>query len=269
MNTPMKFFPTLAFCALPLCAVAAPLAFEVASIKPAPPPSDPHRMSVRMSTDAGRLTYSNVSLADVIRAAYRLKENQLSGPAWINSERYEISAKFPEGATKEQVPEMLQLLLAERFKFTSHRETKVMPVYALVSAKGGSKLKDAVEGKGGLRIMSGPKGRQMSGNVELTQLADTLSRMMDRPVVDMTELKGAYAIDLEWTPDESEHGGTFGPPGGMRRQEGGEAKPLADTADAPTIFTALQDKLGLKLDARKLPVDLLVVDSAEKVATEN
>jgi uncharacterized protein (TIGR03435 family) len=214
-----------------------------------------------MSTDAGRVTFSNVTLRNVLAQAYKVKDNQISGPDWLNSERYDIAAKIPDGATKEQIPQMLQMLLTERFKVTLSRETKAMPVYALVLAKGGPKLQESEAGKGGLRVMNGPKGRQMSGNVKLSALADSLSSFLDRPVLDMTDMQGTYVVDLEWTPDDNGPSGKFGSPG--------EGKPANDTPDGPTIFTALQEKLGLKLEARKLPVEILTVDHAEKVPTEN
>jgi uncharacterized protein (TIGR03435 family) len=142
-----------------------------------------------------------------------------------------------------------------------------------VVAKSG-KLKPA-EGEGGLRMMMSPKGRQMTGKTEISRLADTLSNMMDRPVVDLTELKGTYEIDLTWSPDGSTEGG----PGGMMKAKaemaavggpgpGGEHKEF-DTSDAATIFTALQEKLGLKLDSRKAPVELIVLDHIERTPTEN
>jgi uncharacterized protein (TIGR03435 family) len=248
------------FLVVNICAFAqpGPLAFEVASVKPAPP-SDPHRISVRMSTDKGRIAYSNVNLRNVIMQAYKVKDSQISGPDWLNSERYDIAAKLPDGTTSEQIPQMLQSLLAERFKLTLSRETKVMAVYALVPAKGGPKLHET--GKGGMSINTGSKGRHMSGNVALSALADSLSNMMDRPVVDMTDIKGTYVVEMEWAADDSSPGGKFGPPG--------EGKPASDAPDGPTIFTALQEKLGLKLEARKLPVEILTVEHAEKVPTEN
>src|SRR6476620_8172887 len=105
--------------------------FEVASIKPAPPPGG-NNMMVRMGGDPGRIDYANVSLKDVIRLAYRVKNYQIAGPDWLESARFNIVAKLPEGSSREQIPEMLQALLAERFKLALHRETKELPVYGLV-----------------------------------------------------------------------------------------------------------------------------------------
>jgi uncharacterized protein (TIGR03435 family) len=250
-------------------------AFEVASIKSAPPPTD-GRLMVRMGSDAGRLDYNNVSLKDVIRAAFKVRNDQISGPDWMGSERYIISAKFPAGATKDDVPAMLQTLLADRFKLTFHKDSKVLPMYALVPGKGGAKLMPA-ETSGNMRMMMGPKGRHLTGKATMAQLADMLSNMSDRPVIDMTDVKGSFEIDLEFTSDFNPEGMRMGmqgpPPGGGGGPgpggPGGEARQHDESADAPTLYTAIQEKLGLKLDARKGPVDLYIIDHAEKVPTEN
>jgi uncharacterized protein (TIGR03435 family) len=250
------------------CAQSAPgprtPAFEVASIKPAPPPTD-GRLMVRMGNDAGRINFSNVSLMNVITAAYKVKEHQVTGPAWLNSERFDITAKIPAGAGKDDVPGMLQALLADRFKLKLHTESKVMQSYALTVAKGGAKMKPA-EGQGRLMMMMGPKGRHMSGTGTMEVLADRLSQAMDRPVVDMTELKGNFEIDLEFSGDEMPRMMRGMAPGGGG---GGEARPHDESADAPSIFSALQNTLGLKLDPRKAPADVLIVDNIEKVPTDN
>jgi uncharacterized protein (TIGR03435 family) len=253
--------------------------FEVASIKVAAPPTD-GRLMVRMGGDPGRIDYTNVSVRDLIRNAYRVKDHQISGPDWLGSQRFDVTAKLPDGASKDQVPEMLQTLLADRFKLTFHKEPKVLPAYALTVAKAGPKLHEAKAGadagpRPGMRMMMGPKGRHMTGNVTMQMLADNLSNWMDRPVIDMTGLKGTYAVDMEWSGDDGPQSMRFmrgpgGPEGGPRPEGGGgEARPTDPNADAPTLFTALQDKLGLKLDPRKESVDILIIDHAEKLPTEN
>jgi uncharacterized protein (TIGR03435 family) len=243
-------------------------AFEVASVKPAPPPSD-NRMRVGMSGDAGRVNFSNVTLINMMTRAYNVKDKQISGPDWLKSERYDVVATLPTGAPRDQIPMMLQSLLEERFKLALHRETKVMPIYALVVGKSGPKLHPA-DAEGGLRVSMGPKGRKMTGSVSMARLADTLSAFMDRPVLDMTELKGNFDIDLDWTPDGQTGGpGFFGPGGGGPPEGGGERREAKENADAPSIFTAVQEKLGLRLEGRKSPVEILTVDHAERVPTEN
>jgi uncharacterized protein (TIGR03435 family) len=249
-------------------------AFEVASIKPAAPPTD-GRIMVRMGGDAGRVDYTNVSLLNIITAAYKVKEHQISGPEWLSSVRFDLTAKLPEGASRDQVPAMLQNFLADRFKLVTHKETKVMPSYALVVAKGGPKLQetDAPAGpEGGARMMMGPKGRRMTGKITMKQLADNLSRWLDRPVTDATELTKVYDIDLQWTGDEGPQSlralrgpGPGGPEGGGPRPEGHND----DSADAPALPTALQEKLGLRLDSRKEPADIITIDHIERAPTEN
>jgi uncharacterized protein (TIGR03435 family) len=279
----MKLTRSLALCLAltPLLAYSqttpAPPAFEVVSIKAATAPTGPG-IRVGVSQDKGRVTMSNVSLSMLLTQAYKLKQQQLVAPDWMDSTRFDIVAKLPEGATREQVPAMLQTMLADRFKVKIHKESKVLPIYAMVVAKGGPKLKET-DAEAGLRIMMSPKGREMTGKATLSRLADSLSNTMDRQVIDMTELKGAYEIDLTWSPDESDSAKLkFGPgpgrgPGGEGAGPGGgdpHGDPKAtDGPDAPNIFVALQEKMGLKLEPRKAPADIIVVDQAEKVPTEN
>ncbi len=243
----------LAFGAMWMCCVAAgssgqsPLAFEVASIKDAPP-QPMGRVSVRMSQDVGRITYSNVSLLDIVTKAYNLMPRQVVGPEWLRNQRFDITAKLPQGALKEQVPQMLQALLAERFGLQTHNESKVMSLYALVVGKSGPKAA-ATESQSGIKMSVGPKGTKMTGKTTMKGLAESLSGMLDRPVVDMTELKGSFDIELAWSPEDL-------------------AK-TSDGADEASVFTALQERLGLKLDPRKGAVELLVIDHVEKVPTQN
>jgi uncharacterized protein (TIGR03435 family) len=243
-------------------------AFEVASVKPAPPPTG-NNLRVGMGGDAGRVTFSNVTLRNVMTRAYSVKDSQITGPDWLSSERYDIVAKLPPDTPRDQIPPMLQTLLADRFKLTLHREKKVMPVYALVVGKNGPKLHEA-DAATGLRISMGPKGRQLNGKVSISQLADMLSNWTDRPVFDMTEIKGVYDIDLQWAPDDNQRGpGFMGPAGPKPEGGGGERKGATDPSEGASIFTAVQETLGLKLEGRKSPIDILIVDHAEKVPTEN
>jgi len=295
--------------------------FEVASVKPAAPLTD-GRIRVMMrggpgTPDPGQITYTNVTIKSLMTNAYHVKEYQISGPDWLESQRYDITAKVPPGATKEQFQLMLQSLLAERFKLTLHHQSKELPMYALVVAKGGPKLKESVDdpnaptaggpnaggpegGRGsplanaavratvgkdgfpqlppggrGAIMMMGMGGRmRMAANGQSTgQLAELLSNQLSRPVLDMTGLQAKYDYTLEFAPDEGSMGMMKGmpmpmpPPG----EGGGGAGPAAtpDGGSGPTIFAALQEQLGLKLEARKGPVDMLVIDTLEKVPTEN
>ena len=248
---------------------AAAPAFEAASIKPAPPPVA-GMMKVQMGGDPGMVDYKNVSVKSVIARAYEMKEYQISGPDWLDTERFDIVAKVAPNTPTGQVHLMLQTLLAERFKLRVHREQKVMPVYAMVVGKSGLKIKPMEgEQEGRLRMMMSPAGRKMSGPATLNTLAGSLAQMLDRPVVDLTELKGTYEIDLEWVPDEREGGGMMAKMKAMAEEASRD--PHGDPAgpNGLSLFGALQEKLGLRLETRKSPVDIVVVDSGEKVPTEN
>jgi uncharacterized protein (TIGR03435 family) len=264
------------------------LAFEVASIKPADP-SPMGQMMIQMRTDAGMLRYTNVSLKDCIRVAYRIKDYQIEGPDFIGDTRFNISAKFPAGATESDVPEMLQVLLTDRFKLTVHREKKDHAVYALVADKGGPKLKPAEVptgdtppegpgggrgpggrgGRGGIMMSMGPDGAHFKASATtLADLGDRLSRFTDRPIVDMTGIQGQYDFDLVFSPENMR-----GMPGGGMMMRGGgpggEGRPAEAASDSGgTIFDAVQ-RYGLKLESRKAPMDMVVVDHMERSPTEN
>jgi uncharacterized protein (TIGR03435 family) len=208
--------------------------FEVVSIKAAQP-MPMGQMRVMMNADAGMLRYTNVSLKDCIRVAYRVKEYQVEGPDWLGSTRFDIVAKLPEGASKEQIPEMLQAMLADRLKLVTHRDTKEHAVYALVVGKNGPKLKaaettvsDAASPPGKPAPGSMPKGAMMMGmgpggmhlnahSVTLPSLGEMISRFCERPVVDMTGIQGQYDFDLAFAP-ETMHG--MPAPGGPGMQPG-------------------------------------------------
>ena len=222
-------------------------AFEVASIKPAPPQAR-GRESVRTSVSVGRLNYTNVSLSDLIGKAYSLQRPQISGPAWLDTERFDIVARIPAGVRRDQVPRMLQTLLADRFKLQSHNEEKQLPIYALVAAKNGPKLQKA-KSTSGLGGNLGPLREHVNGAVSMSQFADYLSFRLGRPVRDQTTLEGAYVIVLDWTPDST------------------ASQPEAPSG--PSIFTALQEQLGLKLAPEKGPVEVLVIDHVERAPTAN
>ena len=287
-------------------------AFEVASVKPAAPLGRGQllsgQMHIGMTIDAARVDIGSMSLADLIRVAYRVKPYQVSGPDWMASGRFDVLAKLPEGASREQVPEMLQALLAERFKLTVHRESKEQAVYALVVGKNGPKLKESppdadapaapaapdnvnpqvrVTGRGentsvsitgggiGTAHMSmGSNGtmRLEAPKMTMAALADSLSRFFDRPVVDLTELKGSYQVALDLSMGDllnAARSAGFMAPGMGGGRDG--ARPPADAASDPSgtsIFAAVQ-QLGLKLEPRKAPIDLVVVDHLEKNPTEN
>jgi uncharacterized protein (TIGR03435 family) len=262
--------------------------FEVASIRPSGPPVI-GQVNIGVHVDGAQVRCTSFSLNDYIGMAYKVRNYQISGPEWLASDRYDINAKLPEGAAREQVPEMLQTLLAKRFQVKMHRDTKPYPVYGLMVAKGGAKLKEiprdeadnkgdvdvkVAGGRGGVSLNLG-KGssftfadnRLEAKKLSMAGLADLLARFMDRPVVDMTELKGNYDIALDLAPEDFRSmqiraaiaAGVTLPPEALR---------LLDNASDSSLHTALQG-VGLKLEPRKAPIEVLVIDHAEKVPTEN
>jgi uncharacterized protein (TIGR03435 family) len=276
---------------------AAQPVFDVASIKAMERPTPRTMMAgqARMGTriDAGRVEIAYMSLAELVRTAYRLKSYQISGPDWIKTQGFTISATIPEGASREQVPEMLQNLLADRLKLTFHREKKEQPVFALVVGKDGLKLKEvepdpkpADDPNGGarppmqFRTGGGSGGPPSDGllhfdrKMTLAQLADFLTPYVDRPVMDMTDSKATYQVAIGIPMAAMFQSGRAnivvnGQPGGQG-SEGMQSlvDQLTDEAGGVTVFTAVQ-KLGLKLEPRKASIDFVVVDHAEKSPTEN
>jgi uncharacterized protein (TIGR03435 family) len=235
----------------------------------------------------------------------------------MSMDRFDVHATLPEGATEKDVPEMVQALLVERFKLVYHRDDTEMPVYALVVGKGGPKMKEAEpdpppattepgeapaskedqpqfsgrpDQKGGMVIRGGPNGGNMrmsmqdgamhmsSDKMSMTQLADMLTPFLDRPIVDMTELKGNYQVSLELTMGDMmaaarSQGMAVGapPPGGPGGAPGGGAPAAGGEAPDPgssSVFRNIQ-QLGLKLEPRKSPVGKLIIDHLEKTPTEN
>jgi len=280
----------------------APLAFEVASIKPAEPLSAERMMAgqqhISANVDAARVSFLDLSLAELIRAAYRVKLYQISGPDWMTTARFDVVAKLPEGAKADQVPEMLRTLLEERFHLALHNSSKEMPVYALVVGKEGSKLKEsmpddatdgadaaaggsaAAGGRSGMvaspMTTSGPNGSSRMSvspngmhldlkNMTVASMLDWLSRFTDRPVVDQTGLAGRYDLSLDVSRDEMLNAARAA---GMvvdavRRAPEGATDPGGDSVFASVV------KAGLKLEPRRLPLTLLVVDRLDKTPTEN
>jgi uncharacterized protein (TIGR03435 family) len=235
-----------------LAAGAQTPAFEVASIKPNRSPEG--MSSIHLSK--GRVSMENVSLKKVMLNAYGIpddREYTIDGSGWLTTERFDIDATFPGDAPVPQVRQMMQTLLAERFKLVLHRETRQLPMYSLVTAKTGLKIHPAEDGQG--RTSSGP-GRLEATKITMQRLADVLAHSVGLPVVDSTGLKGAFDFTLQWSPDEAPR---------IAAADGSEA---AGTA-GPSIFTALQEQLGLKLVREKGPVEILVVDHMEKAPSEN
>lgn len=260
--------------------------FEVASVKPAAPfpGASPGRVPVVLpsggigTSNPGQITYRGVWLFNLVETAYSLRNFQFSGPSWIGQERYDIIANIPAGATREQFNVMLQNLLRERFHLSFHRESKEFPVYALTVGKSGPKLKESPKDAG--EVPEGAKSGMddrgfptltpgysgwvgMPGNGRMRMTAQRMSMAkwaptlenplngVDRPVVDETGLTGEYDFQLEFE----------------YRRPGSAADASLDAA--PSVFSALEKELGLKLEAKRVPFDVLVVDQLDKVPTAN
>lgn len=229
----------------------APPAFEVASVKR----SQPDGSGMSMTSDLGRLTLRNVTLKFCIEAAYRAKDYQLSGgPGWLGSESYDIDAKAAGPAKDEELRLMLRTLLAERFKLSLHREQKEAPIYALVVGKDGIRVHEVEPGDG--PEMRTGRDRLSGRKVPMSGLAAALSNVLGRPVQDVTGLSGVFDLTLKWTPDESQAVQKPGVQGGVAPADG--------TATDASLFAAVQEQLGLKLEARKGLVEIFVIDHAER-----
>lgn len=216
-------------------AFAQPPTFEAAAIKPNKNASG----GTHWDSEPGRINLRGNTLKGLISIAYQVRDFQVAGgPKWIDGDRFDINAKAEGPADDPQLLAMLQTLLTDRFQLAFHHEQKVGPAYALVVAKSGLKIKP-VEGATGSSSKGG-RGVLIAKGVTMAKLADRLSRSLGAPVSDLTEAPGAFDFKLEWSIE-------------------------GDAMDAQSaLFAALQTQLGLKLESRKLPVDLIVVDRAEK-----
>jgi uncharacterized protein (TIGR03435 family) len=248
--------------------------FEVASIKPTH--SEKFGFSIKGSPDG--FTARGTTTRDLIAFAYHVRGFQLSSvPGWATSERYDIDARtgdLPANKSEElshdqedgKLRLMLQSLLAERFRLTVHKETRVLPIYELVIAKDGPKLEET---KGGDSDGKRPEGVMRQGmmvmgpgslsgqGLPMTSLITLLSRQLSRTILDKTGLTGRYDIALHWASDE----GSMSP---MPPGDAHAAPPQALESTGPSIFTALQEQLGLKLQSTKGPVETVVIDRVER-----
>jgi uncharacterized protein (TIGR03435 family) len=217
-------------------------AFEVASIKP----SKADASSSGINTGNGRISGNNVTLKRCIMGAYAVGPNQIvGGPDWLDLDRFEITAKAEEPVGDTALMTMLQTLLAERFKLALHRESKPTDVYVLERANKEPKLEKG-DGKGA--TTNNGRGNIVAKNASMDRFAETLSRQMDRPVVNQTGLPGVFNLTLQWTPDTARP---------ARTEDGARI-------EGPSVFTAIQEQLGLRLRAQKVPVEVLVIDSAQR-----
>jgi uncharacterized protein (TIGR03435 family) len=240
-----------AFCVL-ACAAASAQQFEVASIKAS---TGENNGSSGINTGHGRLDANNVTLQRCIIGAWGVGPHQIfGGPAWLSTDRFEISAKADQPTDDDALLNlMLRALLADRFKLALHTETRTMQAYVLEVGKAGAKLtKTGKSTPGGASTTTNGTNTGTSIQARQTSMdlfAKVLAREMGLPVVDRTGLSGDFDFNISWTPDRI------------------RAAAPADS-DLPTIFTAVQDQLGLRLRAEKVPIEVLIIDRAEK-PTEN
>lgn len=213
--------------------------FEAAWVKLHPPTDGAPNVS--MTRDPGRVTYMNVTVRSLLRQAYGLKVYPLSVPGdALSTDRYDVIAKRPPDTSKEQTMLMLQALLKERFKLSVHRETKELPIYALVPGKNGPKFREVQDDGSTPEIGSGGGHQIRAHHISMKVLASTLQGYIGDSVEDKTGLAGQYDLNLDFTPDENM------------------------SADGESLFEAVQRQLGLKLEIQKGPVDVVVVDHVEK-----
>ena len=238
---------------LHLTLMQAPPAFDVASVKPVELKTDSYSINLG-KTNHGELTLGNATLADCLKFAYGLTNDiQLDGPAWIRRKGeviFDVIGKASPETPREQLLLMLQGLLTERFKLVIHREERPASYIALTQSKKGLKLEVLDASAPAVMNNTFHLGHIDSKGVYMPMLATVLSRFLRQPVVDMTGLTGRYVVKLDWTPDPVD-------------------PEKAPQVSGPTIYTALQEQLGLKLEARKGPLEVMVVDHAERVPISN
>ena len=202
--------------------------------------------SSHRSSDGGLYSGTNLTLKSLIMSAYQMKDYQVEGPDWIGVERFDLRGRFPKDMPKDQdgyaaaFGTMMQKVLAERFKLAVHREQKTFSVYGLTVVKAGIKFKEVPDTGS---HSDGGNNHYQGSSISMVQLAEFLSRRMDLPVIDMSGLKGAYNVTLDWDPESKGTG--------------------------PDLREAVQEQLGLKLENRKTALEILIVDHAERVPTED
>ena len=265
-------------------------AFEVASVRPSA--DQLSQASVGVHIDGSQVRIVGLPLKLYVGMAYGLKPQQIVGPDWLGLPRFDIAAKIPDGATPAQLPQMFQALLVDRFQMKSHRETKEFAVFALVVSKDGLKLQPSTSApespsdkppavtvtaggnaSGSGADLGGGSSFALGNNVieirkmTMFQIAELLTRLSDRPVIDATGVTGAYDLSLELTPEDfigvqirgGLNNGALIPPPALR---------VLDNAATDPFTNALQ-KSGLALESRKAPLPVLVIDSIQKTPTDN
>jgi uncharacterized protein (TIGR03435 family) len=232
--------------------------FDLATIRP----SHAGKGESGVGAAPGTLTIRNLPLHMIIGAAFGIAGYQISGPQWLKQERFDIVAKTDASIAKqdEMLP-LLQPLLADRFRLVLHRETRQLPAYVLTVGRNGPKLEPAEDSAAAMPFKKANKSggaRIHAPSLTMPQFAEILSRRLGHPVRDMTGLTGAYAVTLAWADDTEK-----------KREKPGKPGKSQPVKDRPSVFTALQDQLGLRLEARKAPVEIFVIDHIEKTPSAN
>jgi len=291
----------LGLAALASAAAAQAPSFEVASVKMSEPITpalvQSGRLHIGVSIDEINVRITQFSLFDLARLAYQVKAHQISGPDWMITERYDIQAKLPAGAKRAQVPAMMQTLLAERFGMRVHKENRDFNIFAVVVAGGGPHLKPSAAsddpsaapagqirggtsvGRDGAISSTGSSGDSKvtpsaGGNLHienkrmtLASFVDFISRYCDRPVFDMTGIAGTYEMEFDVSGQEvreaaRSHGVVLPP------ATAGEGTEGAQDPSGVSLASSLR-RMGLKLESRKAPAEVIVIDAVEKVPSAN
>jgi uncharacterized protein (TIGR03435 family) len=223
-------------------------AFEVAEVKA----SLSHDDNTSSHGSKGQVIMNNMPLNQLIQRAYDLKPLQVSGPDWLANVRFNIVAKYPADTTPADRTLMLQTLLEDRFKLSVHRDSKEMSGFALSVAKSGFKLKPVEPGDSSRHSNGGRVRTDSATRLSMGQVAEFLTRALGQTVVDKTGLGGVYTFELKWMPEDP----------------AADPAKNVDAESAPSMYTALQQQLGLRLQPQKVAVEILVVDHAERVPSE-
>jgi uncharacterized protein (TIGR03435 family) len=202
-----------------------------------------------MCEPSGRIAYRLTPLKFIIQRAYKLQDLQVEGPEWLATERFDVDARLPDGAGSQQVPGMFQAMLAERFQLSAHFVEKERTRFVLAVGPSGHKLSPA--NGGGYSMPKDETGYHLRGTLSIGTLADVLSQNLQRPVVNETGLEGPYSVTLDFAPEE--------------------LQPLdaVDVALARPLRDAMLNQLGIKMDAKKIPVKILVIDHVERTPSGN
>jgi uncharacterized protein (TIGR03435 family) len=264
--------------------------FEVASVHPSPGVRQ-DGVAIGVHADGAQVRINALPMRDYVARAYRVRQLQVIGPEWLTSERYDVSAKLPDGATSDQIPEMIQALLLERFQLKAHREKRDLPAYVITSGKPPLNMKllppdtnpPAPKGTGDIQATGSAAGVSVDlGNgssytfangvftghkLTMDQLARMVERYVDRPIVDMTDQPGSYDFSFKVSEEDNQvmliHAAL-----GAGMQLPPQVVQFAANGSVSSLMDGFQS-LGLKMESRKAPIDVVVVDSLNKTPSEN